>query len=535
MMRATFFEKFELFANTPEAVGKLRELVLEQAVRGRLVKRTLGDEPVESLLGRIWAGRGTGRSERKPSMPGPFDLPSHWRWASLAEIVDFTIGKTPPRGDARYWHPGDHAWVSIADMSHYGTVTDTKERVSALAADEIFRGRFAGPGSILMSFKLTIGKVARTAVACFHNEAIVSIKPPEPELGDYLFRFLPMFARLQTANGAVKGSTLNKGLLESIPVALPPLGEQGRIVEIVNELMALCDRLEAQQREREKCRDRLAQASLARFANAPTPANLNFLFHDSYAIDPADLRRSLTELAIQGKLLSQHAAQHPIGVAASLVERDSPTASTRPPFPVPASWRWVRIADLRPDFQNGISSRGDRDGVPVVVIRLADVTGRRLSFQGTREIPITPSQIPKYTLHRGDILITRVNGSADLVGTFVPVEGDLPAIYCDHFIRMRLDSKIVDSQFLTLVGSSRVVRDQIAGLFVSTAGQKTVNQEHIRSLSFPLPPLSDQRRIVAKVFELMLRVDRLDALSAAAHAAGERLAGALVAELTAMG
>ena len=86
---------------------------------------------------------------------------------------------------------------------------------------------------------------------------------------------------------------------------LPPLAEQKRIVAKVDELMALCDRLEAQQNERETRHAALARASLARFADAPTPANLNFLFHDAYTIDPADLRKSILTLAVQGKLVPQ--------------------------------------------------------------------------------------------------------------------------------------------------------------------------------------------------------------------------------------
>ena len=93
---------------------------------------------------------------------------------------------------------------------------------------------------------------------------------------------------------------------------LPPLAEQKRIVAKVDELMALCDRLEAQQQERETRHAALARASLARFADAPTPANLNFLFHKSYAIPPADLRKSILTLAVQGKLVPQDPNDEPM-------------------------------------------------------------------------------------------------------------------------------------------------------------------------------------------------------------------------------
>jgi type I restriction enzyme S subunit len=285
MKPKAFLEKFDEIAEAPDAVAKMRELVLRLAVQGRLAEPANDDEPVEHFLRRIWADNSSRRVEVSAAeKTQPFELPTHWRWVVLAEIAEFTIGKTPPRGDASYWYPEDYNWVSIADMKQYGTITETKEKVSNSAAQEVFRQRFAEPGSILMSFKLTIGKVARAGIRCFHNEAIISLQPPEPELTDYLFRFLPLFAALQTSNSAIKGSTLNKGLLMSLPIALPPLAEQKRIVAKVDELMALCDRLEAQQKERETRHAALTRASLARFAGAPTPANLSFLFHPSYSI-----------------------------------------------------------------------------------------------------------------------------------------------------------------------------------------------------------------------------------------------------------
>jgi hypothetical protein len=91
-------------------------------------------------------------------------------------------------------------------------------------------------------------------------------------------------------------------MIEQFAIPLPPLAEQKRIVAKVDELMALCDRLEAQQQEREEQASQLARASLARFADAPTPANLEYLFHSSFIIPPSSLRKSILTLAVQGKL-----------------------------------------------------------------------------------------------------------------------------------------------------------------------------------------------------------------------------------------
>jgi len=127
----------------------------------------------------------------------------------------------------------------------------------------------------------------------------------------------------------------------------------------VDELMALCDRLEAQQQERETRHATLARASLARFADAPTPANLDFLFHSSYSIQPSDLRKSILTLAVQGKLIPQDPNDEPAEelLVRSLVERralkrtdliEAQVLSGEDAlgYDIPESWRWQRLDDL---------------------------------------------------------------------------------------------------------------------------------------------------------------------------------------------
>ena len=254
-------------------------------------------------------------------------------------------------------------------------------------------------------------------------------------------------------------------------------------------------------------------------------SNLNLLATAPGGV--ARLRELILTLAVQGKLVPQDPKDEPASellkkiraekdrlIAEGKIKRDKPLAEIaeeEKPFGLPASWEPVRLNELLPEFQNGASSRGDVGGKSVTVLRLADIKNRRISLADTRQIPIAERDILKYHLQVGDILITRVNGSADIVGQFNLCETAVDAIYCDHFIRMRVSNQWIEPTYLALVSESSLMRRRVKELFITTAGQKTVNQGHIGSLPFGLPPLAEQSRIVTRVEELMRLCDALEA------------------------
>jgi type I restriction enzyme, S subunit len=554
MKLETFFEKFDQFADAPDAVAKIRELILQLAVQGRLVEPANNDEPVGDFLRRIWSDKSGNRVELTDAEKAqPFELPPHWRWVVLAEVAEFLIGKTPPRGDSSYWYPEDYSWVSIADMKHYGKITETKEKVSALAAREVFRQRFAEPGSILMSFKLTIGKVARAGIRCFHNEAIISLQPPEPELIDYLYRFLPIFAALQTSNNAIKGSTLNKGLLRLVPIALPPLAEQKQIVAKVDELMTLCDRLQAQQQERKTQHAALARSSLARFADAPTPANLNFLFHDSYTIEPTHLRKSILTLAVQGKLVPQDPNDEPAGEALAKVLRDrarqEKSLRIKAPCPVeadadrkpdlPCGWCYASPDQMTAFHKNALTigpfgssllkSDYTEEGVPLVFVR--DIRSESFGGPDTRFVsPDKAKELASHTVRPGDLLITKMGDPPG--DTAIYPEGRPPAIITADCIKLTPHNGLVSGEYLRFTIRASQITEQFARITLGVAQQK-VSLGRFRCIAVPLPPLAEQRRIVAKADELMALVDHLETQLAAFRVTAEKLMEAIVIQLTA--
>ena len=169
----------------------------------------------------------------------------------------------------------------------------------------------------------------------------------------------------------------------------------------------------------------------------------------------------------------------------------------------------------------------------MTVLRLADIKAGEVCLDDTRDLTLSPATVSKHALEDGDVLIIRVNGSADLVGRFVVFRTASQAIPCDHFIRMRILQSVVVPEYLKLVGDSELTRTAIAGLFVSTAGQKTVNQGHIGSLLLPLPPQAEQHRIVVKVDQLMSLCDQLKSRLTQARQLNQKLASTLVEQAVA--
>ena len=169
----------------------------------------------------------------------PFDLPYNWCWCRFSNIVSMTIGKTPARGEQAYWINGKYNWVSISDMVDGGLISTTKEKVSDLAVKEVFSAPISEKGSLLMSFKLSIGKTSILDIEAYHNEAIITIRPvidKEHAMRNYLFKVLPLIANLGESKDAIKGKTLNSKSLSYLLIPLPPLQEQQRIIEQMNRL-----------------------------------------------------------------------------------------------------------------------------------------------------------------------------------------------------------------------------------------------------------------------------------------------------------
>ena len=228
---------------------QLKASILQFAMEGKLVEQRPEEGTGEGLFHQIQAEKSKlvkeGKIKKQKPLRAidedekPFDIPESWRWVRFGEIVSFRMGKTPPREDLSFWKR-DIPWVSIADMIDGGVVVKTKEGISQGAFEKKFGSLISPKGTLIMSFKLSVGKVSILGEDCVHNEAIISIFPFidfNNSFRDYLFHMLPELSQYGHANKAVKGFTLNNSSISNMLVPLPPLQEQFRIVQKL-ELLA---------------------------------------------------------------------------------------------------------------------------------------------------------------------------------------------------------------------------------------------------------------------------------------------------------
>ena len=256
---------------------ELKNALLQEAVMGKLVPQDSSEGNARDLLEEIKKNHtdlqistksaGTKSDLRsksqirvtKKELPPvtaeeiPFDIPENWCWCRLGEIITYKMGKTPPRAEAEWWgNKSDIPWISIADMIADGHISATKETMSKKAVEKIFNNNISPKGTLIMSFKLTVGRVSILDINATHNEAIISIFPYVSEsniMRDYLFNVLPLLVQNGDTKDAIKGRTLNSTSLSNLLIPLPPLAEQKRIVHALEIILPVIEEYQKKEEE----------------------------------------------------------------------------------------------------------------------------------------------------------------------------------------------------------------------------------------------------------------------------------------------
>ena len=373
------FTLYERVADAPDTVDRLRRFVLDFAVRGQLVDQDPTEEPASELLRRIKAEtarrareggfREPRRAVRTSRQELPFRSPSHWNWARLIEIARITYGfafKSIQFNTAKRGMP----LIRIRDIAK----TD---------AEAYFDGDY-DPAYVVRAGDYLVGMDGSFNLRRWKGEDGL-LNQRVMRINDWRCRVNPEFVRipLQMVLNSIHGGTslttvkhLSAKQVNGIEIPLPPLAEQRRIVAKVDQLMALCDRMEETRAAREHTRDRLTKASYARLSDTETDAS-TFRSHARVAIDalPAltarvdqvkQLRQTILNLAFRGKLVQQDPREGSGRDVHGRISRTDPSPShTGSPskaidgmHPLPSSWTWASLGQvIIAGPRNGLSPR----------------------------------------------------------------------------------------------------------------------------------------------------------------------------------
>jgi type I restriction enzyme S subunit len=530
---------FNRISDAPDAIPHLRRFILDLAVRGKLVEQNTHDEPASELLQRIEAekARLVKAGEIKKGRPSsliqrdeaPFSLPAGWEWTRIRQVTS-DRGQTTPNKSFTYID------VTAIDKE-IGCIANAKVLVPADAPSRA--RKLVQTGDVLYSCvrpyllnvaviqnKIIPAPIASTAFAVLNGFGLV--------LSKYLWILLRSPFMVECVETKMRGQAypaINDSDFANLPLPLPPLAEQHRIVTKVDELMALCTQLGIAQAERETRRDLLAEAALHHLKNgANAKASRGYarfcLDHlPRLIIRPEQLaavRQAILDLAVRGRLVPQNPTDEPaadlfkrIQTKKAQLSKDGVLKKDKtaweglpkePPYELPANWIWTHLQDVF-EISRGGSPRPAGDpryfGGPIPWITVGEITKDRQKYLIETENGLTEEgSVRSRFISVGDLLLT--NSGATLG---VPKISHIKACINDGVAVLRLFHEVPLNNFayLYLHSQTEAFRKINQGM-----GQPNLNTPIIAGWFFPLPPLAEQLRIVAKVDELMQLCDRLE-------------------------
>jgi type I restriction enzyme S subunit len=508
---------YERVADAPEAVPLLRRFVLELAVRGKLAEQAEADEPAAALVRRIASEKFkasapvTGKAvsvDLQLGGSGPYELPSSWIWVPLgAVVVSHVGGGTPSKSNAAYWG-GSIPWASVKDIGKAKYVAATLDSITpeGLASSS---SKMVEPNSLIVVTRMGLGKLSINTIPMAINQDLRALTLSGLVSIDFIYNFFRTH-QYEGSGLTVKGIRVEELLGTWLP--LPPLAEQHRIVAKVDELMALCDRLEAARAEREAARDRLTAASLARL-NAPNPET--FAGDARFALDalPAiiarphqvdRLRQTILNLAVRGKLVQQNSIDEPPPIR----EAGQAARSTgRLDVELPSNWRWARLSNVAEARLGKMLDKAKNSGRQYPYLRNTNVHWFEVRLDDIKTIPLEDRELGEYRLVDGDVLICEGGHG---IGRTAVWRGGVPNMVFQKALHRVRTGERLDPDFFSLC--CFVYFDAgIMQTYFTGVGIPHFTGRALAQLVFPLPPIAEQRRIVAKVGELMALCDQLEA------------------------
>jgi type I restriction enzyme S subunit len=551
--------QFDAIAEAPGGVQRLRELILQLAVRGKLVPQEVGDEPASVLIARIEAEKERlfregkiGKPRKLPPIAAedvPFEVPEGWVWVRFAEIIELISGQHLMSPD--YNDHGD-------GIPYLTGPADFGEQVPTATRWTHERRAVAKQGDVLLTVKGA--GVGRTNVLGYPEAAIsrqlMAICPIRVDASFVNLLAQSATERFRSEQVGIAIPGIGRADVLHLAVPLPPFPEQHRIVAKVDQLMALCDELEDRQRRRAEQRARLNRSVLHHLAAAEDDdelaahwqriqENFDLLYNAPEIV--TELRQAIFQLAVRGKLVPQDPRDEPASVLVERIEaakerlakegkigkpkKLAPVEAGEVPFGVPEGWEWVRLGQLGVFMGGGTPSKSDPS--------LWDGSIPWVSPKDMKQPYITDSadHISEDALSRSAVRLIP-EGALLMVVRGMILARAFPTALTRREVTVNQDMKALalfeqgPAEFLL---RALKALEPAALLLVerSTHGTCRLGSDSIEQFPVPLPPLPEQHRIVAKVDQLMALCDELEAKLTRSRAQADRLAAAVVHHFTA--
>lgn len=527
-----------------EGISRLRELILELAVRGKLVPQDSDEEPASELLKKIAKEKkkliNEGKLKAAKPLPDvtkeeqPFLLPKNWEWVRLGSIaqinprneidhnlevsfVPMTLVTTSHTGEhgqeERGWHEINKGFTHFADGDiGLAKITPCFENSKAVVFSNLKNG--FGAGTTELHIARPYGKNIDP------RYILINLKSPS---------YLQVGESKMTGTAGQK--RVPKNFFEERPLPLPPLAEQKRIVAKVDELMILCDKLSKEKATNLKTHQDLVKTLLKTLTYAKDAdelqtawqrmaAHFDTFFCTEDSID--QLKQIILQLAVMGKLVRQIPQDEPANELLSKIKREkdkrikakligkqeklAKISDVEKSFSIPPNWEWTRLGNISFQITDGAHHTPIyiSEGVPFLSVK--DVSSGLIDFSKTRFISQQQHEelTKRCNPERGDLLLTKVGTT----GIPILIETDIQFSLFVSVALIKFAKEYISGRFLSLLIKSPLVKVQ-SKRGTEGIGNKNLVLRKIASFAIVIPPLAEQQRIVDKVDELMVLCDSL--------------------------
>ncbi|CCK74832.1 Type I restriction enzyme EcoEI specificity protein [Oleispira antarctica RB-8] len=537
-------KKIELYG-----IKKLRELILELAVRGLLVPQDPNDEPASVLLEKVFEEKNLIANDRRIRKDKAFfesnrlfEIPKTWSWVCIGNIAHVLGGKRVPKGYTLQDERTEYAYIRVTDMKNMSVDIDGLKFISNDVFEQISK-YVINKEDVYVTIAGTIGAAGTIpdeldGMNLTENSAKLVFKGIDKVYLTYLLSSKYVQAQFKESMNQMAQPKLSLNSIKETSIALAPVAEQHRIVTKVNELMTLCDQLEQQTESSLTAHQTLVETLLNTLLNADQnsfdPAweriaqHFDVLFTTEHSID--QLKQTILQLAVMGKLVPQDPNDEPASVLLEKIAAEKeqlikdkvikkqkplpPISEDEKPFELPKGWEWCSLQSLITIMDAGWSPACPPEPSPSDDIWgvLKTTAVQSMEYREFENKVLAANKEPRsqYEVKVGDILITRA-GPKNRVGVSCLVQNTRPKLMIsDKIIRFHLVEMGMSERYLSLCLNAGATAEYLESTKSGMAeSQMNISQDKLKSAPIPLAPNNEQFLIIKKVDELMALCDEL--------------------------